>query len=133
MSDKRIQAFWNAQAEWSQSAFGSDYERGPQGPLKHLEKEAREAQQKDTDVFEYADCLFLIFDAARRAGFSLDFLLTACEQKLEINKARKWERPTSDEPVEHVRQRRDVCVVCHIEPVCNAEGFDTCKWCAAKL
>ena len=84
------QQFWDQQAEWSRATFGSDTERGPLGPLKHLEKEAKEAQenaewvQKNPEKFdgvkqntvelrtEIADCLFLTFDAARRAGMTLD-------------------------------------------------------------
>ena len=113
---ERTQQFWNEQAEWSRATFGSDTERGPLGPLKHLEKEAREAQKeivprseycqeyyKDNLKIELADCLFLTLDAARRAGMTLDELLDTAFQKLEINKQRKWSKPTSDEPVEHIR------------------------------
>ena len=74
------------------------------GPLKHLEKEAREAQEA-LDPVEIADCLFLVFDAARRRGLTLDQLLDVAEWKLEVNKMRKWNKPTSVEPVEHVRER----------------------------
>lgn len=95
--------FWNEHAQWSQATFGSDIERGPAGPLKHLKKEAEEALLKQGDLVEYADCLFLIFDATRRAGFSLSELIDAALDKLEVNKKRKWNPPTSDEPVEHVR------------------------------
>ena len=101
-----IQAFWRAQAEWSTATFGSDAERGPVGPLKHLEKEAREAYG-ETDVdrrrVEIADCLFLVIDAARRAGMTWDELVDTAWAKLAINKARQWQKPTSDGPVEHVR------------------------------
>ena len=99
----RVQRFWNEQSEWSQATFGTDQERGPLGALKHLEKEAREAQEYPIDWVEIADCQFLVFDAARRAGMTLDQLMNTCEQKLIINKARKWGKPTSDEPVEHIR------------------------------
>ena len=115
----KAQKFWNEQSEWSQATFGTDTERGPLGALKHLEKEAKEAQrevekiqriQSNTDSSiadslntEIADCLFLTFDAARRAGMTLDSLLDTAFRKLEINKQRKWNKPTSDEPVEHVR------------------------------
>lgn len=116
------QQFWDQQAEWSRATFGSDTERGPLGPLKHLEKEAKEAQenaewvQKNPEKFdgvkqntvelrtEIADCLFLTFDAARRAGMTLDELLDTAFKKLEINKKRKWNKPTTDGAVEHVRE-----------------------------
>lgn len=95
--------FWDAHAEWSQATFGTDAERGPAGPLKHLIKEANEALAHPTDLEEYADCLFLVFDAARRAGFTFEQLREAVCVKLKVNKARTWPKPTSNEPVEHVR------------------------------
>jgi hypothetical protein len=100
----RIHDFWNAQAEWSRATFGSDAERGPIGPLKHLCKEAKEALDSEgRDPVEIADCLFLVFDAARRSGLTLDGLIEVCEKKLAVNKSRTWSKPTSDEPVEHDR------------------------------
>jgi hypothetical protein len=102
----RLQA-WNIQRhEWSQETFGESSQRGPTGPLKHLEKEAKEAyEEKDRGkrLEEYADCLHLIFDAVDRDGYSLSDLMTAAEQKLEKNRLRNWQKPTTDEPVEHVR------------------------------
>lgn len=109
VSDK-AQRFWDEHSEWSQATFGLDSERGPLGPLRHLEKEAREAYlelvlpDEDTSEkleLELADCLFLIFDAARRAGMSLDKLLDKCFEKLEINKNRKWKTPNENGVVEH--------------------------------
>lgn len=104
MSDGRVQRFWNDQAAWSQNTFGLDSERGPIGPLKHLLKEVQEVIDNSDDDFEYADCLFLLFDAARRKGMTLQTLIETCETKLEINKMRKWSKPTDDNPVEHVRE-----------------------------
>lgn len=104
--NETIQEFWNAQAEWSRDTFGSEAVRGPVGPLKHLEKEAREAyEERDPDRrrMEIVDCQFLVFDAARRAGMTLEDLFGMAFKKLEINKARQWSRPSSNEPVEHVR------------------------------
>jgi len=65
------------------------------GPLRHLEKEAREAQQSPDDLAEKADCLFLIFDATRRSGKTLDELLDAAFAKLAINKERAWQNARS--------------------------------------
>ena len=118
----RTQQFWNEQAEWSEATFGKSSERGPLGALKHLEKEAREAQAEAKWILdnpgkfdgllektgelrvEIADCLFLALDAARRSGMTLDELLDVAFAKLEVNKNRKWQRPTDDGPVEHVRE-----------------------------
>jgi hypothetical protein len=91
-------------AVWSQETFGSDASRGPIGPLKHLEKEAREAQAAPDDVTEFADCLLLVLDAARRAGFDARALLAATDAKLQVNKSRVWSKPTDDDsPIEHCR------------------------------
>jgi NTP pyrophosphatase (non-canonical NTP hydrolase) len=115
----RTQRFWNEHSEWSQRTFGTDQERGPLGALKHLEKEAREAQaellklcdqQGDPTALEMeiTDCLFLTFDAARRAGMTLDSLLDTAFKKLEKNKTRVWAKPATDnEPIEHVRGIND--------------------------
>lgn len=101
--DKNLDLFWFAQGEWSQSVFGSDRERGPRGPLLHLAKEVQEALANPDDLEEYADLIFLAFDSCRRAGFTYDELVDKCFEKLEKNKKRKWSKPVTDEPVEHVR------------------------------
>lgn len=98
-----LSEFWDALSEWSQATFGSDQERGPQGPLKHLAKEVQEALENPLDAEEYVDCIFLVFDAARRAGFTYEQLRRFCNEKLKINKARKWGKPSPTEPVEHYR------------------------------
>lgn len=110
-------------SEWSQATFGTDAERGPIGPLKHLAKEAVEAQQacerfndfaemEDTCAansafddlhVELADCFILVLDAARRAKLKPLELIRKALAKMEVNKARTYPRPTTDEPSEHVR------------------------------
>jgi hypothetical protein len=90
-------------AEWSDATFGTPAERGPIGPLKHLEKEAREAQESPQDPSEYADCLLLLLDAARRAGMTPLALIRAAQAKLLVNKTRTYHRPMANEPSEHVR------------------------------
>lgn len=96
-------AFWHAHSEWSQATFGTDQERGPVGSLKHLAKEVQEVLADPTDIIEFADLLFLVFDSTRRAGFTPEQLIEAANAKLAVNKSRQWQKPTSDEPVEHVR------------------------------
>ena len=91
------------QAQWSQATFGTDKERGPLGALRHLEEEAREAQAALTDRTEYADCLLLILDAARRAGMSACDLVAEASRKMTVNRARTWPKPVDDTPVEHVK------------------------------
>lgn len=104
LSDQTMESFFVEQAKWSQATFGTDKERGPAGPLKHLAKEVQEALACPGDLMEYTDLLFLVFDATRRAGFAYDQLLESAWKKLAINKARTWPKPSAcDEPVEHDR------------------------------
>lgn len=91
------------QAEWSQQTFGTDTERGPLGALRHLEREAREAQQAPSDLTEYADCLLLLLDASRRAGFTPLELLGAARDKMRVNRSRTWPKPVDGQPCEHVK------------------------------
>lgn len=104
---QRFLDFVAQQAEWSQATFGTDLERGPIGPLKHLAKEVQEALANINDEMEYVDCFFLTLDAARRKGMTAKRLLDLSFKKLEINKKRKWNKPTSDDPVEHDRTSED--------------------------
>lgn len=99
----RLASLARDQAEWSQATFGIDEVKGPLGCLKHLEKEAREAQADPTDRMEYADCLLLILDASRRAGMRPIDLLEMARQKMVINRQRKWNPTGTDEPTEHER------------------------------
>jgi hypothetical protein len=94
------------QAIWSRDTFGHDDERGPTGPLKHLAKEAQETIEAiGTDEFrtEMADCFLLLLDASRRGGMVFREVVQEAVKKMEVNKSRTWQKPTSDEPVEHVR------------------------------
>ncbi len=107
------------QSKWSQSTFGTDSERGPIGALRHLEKEAKEAadeavglmplaqgtamQANEALLEELADCFLLLLDASRRSGVGIGDLINASARKMRKNKQREWPKPTSDEPVEHIR------------------------------
>lgn len=104
-SSELYRLFWIEFKEWSEATFGVD--RGPIGPLKHLEKEAKEAYSEQDEAKrheEIADCLFLVFDAARRDNMGFRSLIKQCFLKLEKNKKRTWVKPANpDEPVEHDR------------------------------
>lgn len=103
-----MRAFWAAQAEWSEATFGPSSVRGPRGPLRHLLKEIEvELLGPDGnlhDLEEYVDCQFLLYDAARRAGFTYQDMEDSAWAKLEKNKARQWgDTSDPDAPVEHIR------------------------------
>jgi hypothetical protein len=107
-----FEQFCKEQGEWSQKTFGADAERGPKGPLLHLQKEVieclSEIEQGNTYTpkldMEIVDCFFLVIDAARRNGMRPSRLLRVAEEKLKINKARQWQRSIGDVPIEHVRE-----------------------------
>jgi len=96
-------------ADWSQERFGTDAEKGPLMPLRHLRREAADAEQAAEDrdrpglLTELADCQLLLLDALRRSGYTLPQLIAAAQDKMVVNKAREWPSPTADMPVEHVR------------------------------
>lgn len=90
---------------WSNHQFGHEGERGPEGPLNHLKKEAVEALAAPTDAMEYADLFLLVLDASRRAGIQPKDLLLFAKAKLEINRRRKWGTANADGSVEHIRGR----------------------------
>lgn len=110
----KVDELWFDLAVWSQKTFGADENRGPIGPLKHLKKEANEAilvarEMREDGLLsgcdmetEVADCLLLVFDAARRGGVSLMELIEAARRKLVANKSRTYPSPTGDEISEHV-------------------------------
>lgn len=108
---QQLQRLIADQSEWSQATFGSDQERGPVGGLRHLAKEAREAEEAyernepEALKVELADCLLLELDAIRRSGFTLEEIIEAGFEKMKVNRARTYPRPTSDDPVEHIDHR----------------------------
>lgn len=100
---------WHDLSVWSQATFGSDVDRGPVGPLRHLSKEANEAvsawQGGESRVRieeEFADCFLLLLDASRRAGITPMTLVKAAAAKQAVNRSRSWPAPAPDETVEHV-------------------------------
>lgn len=86
--------------EWSDSVFG--HGRNPSGAIAHLALEVIELAASPYDIEEYADCIHLIFDAARLAGFSYGQLLSAVSIKLEKNKRRKWGKDLGNGAIGHV-------------------------------
>lgn len=100
---EHLYALWCDLQRWSEATFGADTERGPIGALKHLSLEALEAVESPDDPFEYADCLMLILDAARRNRMGMLALIDRTIEKLQINKTRDYPKPLTDHPSEHVR------------------------------
>jgi len=91
-------------AEWSQATFGSV---GPVGPLRHLSQEALEAAAEPSDLSEWADMQFLLWDAQRRAGITDEQIVEACIERLAVNKSRQWPEPKDGEPRLHINNEED--------------------------
>ena len=98
--------------QWSDETFGkvsNGYSK-----VKHLEKEVTELATEvwfSTDNspnnielrHEFADCFMLLFDAAKKCNFTVDDVMNAMREKLEINRSRKWGEPNEHGVVEHIR------------------------------
>jgi len=97
----KIKILWDELSEWSQETFGSDQERGPIGALEHLKLEADEAIESG-EKDEYADCLILILDAARRRGLTWDNFMDVTLEKLKVCKTRVYPKPRIDKPAHHI-------------------------------
>jgi len=69
----------------------------------HLAEEAHEAADDPADVIEWADCMILLLDGARRAGFSTDALFEAVQRKMKINKERTWNAADKDGIFRHAK------------------------------
>lgn len=91
-------------AAWSRKTFGADSERGPIGPLRHLIQEAEEAIENPSDPHEFADCMFLVMDASRRAGHDVNTLIGAMIEKLEILKRRDYPKVADGQPSFHNKE-----------------------------
>lgn len=89
-------------AEWSDATFG---DVGPIGPLKHLSKEALETAAEPSDLSEWADMQFLLWDAQRRAGITDKQITRAMVEKLAVNKKREWPEPKDGEPRLHIKEQ----------------------------
>ena len=75
---------------FSDTTFGNPTERNELGPLVKLKDELDELIAKTDDTHEWADCMLLLLDAARRKGITPEQLFGYCLEKLEINRTRTW-------------------------------------------
>lgn len=97
--------FLHRKNAWSLETFGPS--QTIEGVIEHARKELDEASAEPCDAIEWADVLFLVTDAAFRAGHTPEAICEALEQKLAINRARSWpDYRTADmnAPIEHVRE-----------------------------
>lgn len=101
--------------KWSTKNFGKGY--SPQGLLDHIEKEVEEIRLNPYDLEEWIDLIFLSADGAHRLvkvqypQLSPEEIVavvrSAFEQKLRINKKRKWGKQVEGKAVEHIREENE--------------------------
>lgn len=87
---EKFNEFVRNRRAFSYETFGSPKYRGAIPPLNKLLEEVSELIAKPHDTMEWADCLLLFLDAADRQGYSVDDLIDFSNEKLKINKTRKW-------------------------------------------
>lgn len=115
------EAFFESRQKWSFETFGPPSQRDGRGPLAHLaEKEIPEVQAELSSLEtawpseharirqklleELVDCRFLLEDIISREGFTYYEYMDMCWKKLEKNQKRKWNKPSPDGIVEHIRE-----------------------------
>lgn len=75
----------------------------------HLKQEVEELQEaesylKETEAIkELSDCFILLFGIADKLGLNHSTTWLAIEQKMVINKARKWGKPDANGVVNHIK------------------------------
>lgn len=73
----------------------------------HLAEEAGEAAADPADILEWADCMILLLDGARKAGYSTQDIYDAVQKKMTINKNRTWSKPDADGVARHVKTEEE--------------------------
>ena len=87
---KNLELLLKEQKEFSDKTFGTPQERNEMGALHHLKLEIDELIENTNDTSEWADCLLLLIDGARRKGHTFSDLVDFALAKIEINKKRTW-------------------------------------------
>lgn len=95
INQKKLKKFIADRNRFSSRTFGTIKQRDCVGPLLHLQDEVKELIENPNDKMEWADCLLLLLDAAWRKGHSVQDLFDFADEKLQINKKRKWEKQSN--------------------------------------
>jgi len=104
--ENKLEAYLIRQWEWSRRTFGEGGRT--KGILAHIRKELEEIEREPTDLLEWADVIVLALDGFWRHGGKPEDVMRVLQVKQNKNFAREWPAPKSeDEPVEHVRARRE--------------------------
>ena len=77
---------------WAQRAFPNE---SVQGKLEHLQEEVNELRENTNDKEEWADCFLLLFDAARKNGYTFDDIANLILRKYQKNLKRSWKEDSA--------------------------------------
>lgn len=96
-------------AEWRHKTFG--FQKSIEPTIYHLQDEITEILKDPKDIYEYADAMMLLIDAAHISGYNYDELIQAVKEKFEICKKRKWGEPDENGVVHHIEEEINTKVV----------------------
>ena len=85
LTNYRLKMLFKSQADWIRQ-----FNVSSPGCFKKLIEEATEAMEAPNDITEHADCLLVLFSAIALAGFQLDEVIKAAQQKHLVNLTRQW-------------------------------------------
>lgn len=94
--------YLSSQREWSRETFGEGLQTGRL--CGHIREELLEIEESPSDVVEWVDVLILALDGAWRTGNSPGQIINAMIEKQKINRERKWEVASPDNPVHHIKE-----------------------------
>lgn len=91
--------------QWQEETFPN---ANPLSKIAHLKEEILEVEEAISNNLpskksEYADCFLLLFGAAASDGLTYDDICQAIDDKMEINKSRKWGKPNKLGVVNHIK------------------------------
>jgi len=72
-----------------------------------LKEEINEVIENPTDIVEYVDCFICLISAANESGISLSDIVEKINEKLEINKKRKW-KLMEDGTYKHIKINHEI-------------------------
>lgn|SRR5574337_662218 len=100
MTEKQFETITN----WQYETFPND---SALSKIYHLKEEVEEliidvAIDGPGKTLEFADCFMLLYGAAAKSGMSYKDICQAVDEKMSINKLRKWGKPDENGVVKHV-------------------------------
>jgi len=91
--------------DWQNKTFPTATARSATEHLREeVEELADDLRCKSGSVAkEIADCFILLYAIAHKCGLDYETLTQAIDEKMNINYARKWQKPAGNGVINHVR------------------------------